>query len=303
MTPQAEILQGLLLPQASISPKYFYDAAGSALFEQITLLPEYYPTRVERQIMTTHASDIACRMGAGVTVIEPGAGNCEKARALCELIHPRLFVALDISEDFLHQAVAGLRAALPGVEVSAVVADLTRAITLPVDLPMAQRLVFYPGSSIGNFDPPQALALVTRLRGLLADDGALLIGVDLVKDMAVLHAAYDDAQGVTAAFNLNVLKHVNRVVGSDFDVTQWQHLAFFNPVASRIEMHLQASTATDVHWPGGGRSFAQGERIHTENSYKYQVADFVELLKRAGLSQTQVWTDPDNWFAVILAHP
>lgn len=303
MTPQAEILQGLMLPQASISPKYFYDAVGSALFEQITLLPEYYPTRTERQIMENHGADMACHIGTGATVIELGAGNCEKARALCELVHPRRFVALDISEDFLHQAVAGLRAALPGVAVSAVVADLTRPITLPADLPMARRLVFYPGSSIGNFDPPQTLALLERMRGLLGGDGALLIGVDLVKDAAVLHAAYDDAPGVTAAFNLNVLKHVNRLVGSDFYATQWQHLAFFNAEQSRIEMHLQAATDVDVHWPGGGRRFTKGECIHTENSYKYRVADFVQLLHRAGLSQTQVWTDPGGWFAVLLARP
>ncbi|MDD5031085.1 MAG: L-histidine N(alpha)-methyltransferase [Rhodoferax sp.] len=303
MNPQTEIIDGLTRASACISPKYFYDAAGSALFEQITRLPAYYPTRVERQIMTTHGADIAQRIGTGGTVIEPGAGNCEKARALCQLIRPERFVALDISEDFLHQAVAGLRAALPGVTVSAVVADLTHAIALPVDVPMPRRLVFYPGSSIGNFDPPHALALLTRLRRLLDTDGVLLIGVDLVKEEAVLNAAYDDGEGITAAFNRNVLNHVNRLIDSNFEPGQWQHRAFFNAAESRIEMHLEARADTLVHWPGGGRSFVRGERIHTENSYKYRADDFVALLHRAGLSQTQIWSDPANWFAVILARP
>jgi L-histidine N-alpha-methyltransferase len=161
--------------------------------------------------------------------------------------------------------------------------------------------VFYPGSSIGNFDPPQAQALLSRMRALLQDDGALLIGVDLVKDSAVLHAAYDDAAGITADFNLNVLNHLNRLIGSDFDVTQWQHLAFFNAEQSRIEMHLQARVDLVVRWPGASRAFARGERIHTENSYKYRVDDFINLLHRAGLPHTQVWTDEKRWFAVLLA--
>ncbi|PIQ53102.1 MAG: L-histidine N(alpha)-methyltransferase [Comamonadaceae bacterium CG12_big_fil_rev_8_21_14_0_65_59_15] len=303
MNPQTEIIDGLTQTAASISPKYFYDAAGSALFEQITRLPAYYPTRVERQIMTMHGADIAQRIGTGGTVIEPGAGNCEKARALCELVRPERFVALDISEDFLHQAVAGLRAALPGVRVSAVVADLTHAFVLPGDVPMPRRLVFYPGSSIGNFDPLHALALLTRLRALLDTDGALLIGVDMVKDEAALNAAYDDDQGVTAAFNRNVLNHVNRLIGSNFDTAQWKHRAFFNATASRIEMHLEACADIRVQWTGGERHFVRGERIHTENSYKYRADDFVALLRRAGLTQTQVWTNPANWFAMMLARP
>lgn len=303
MTPQAEIIHGLTQAAPSLSPKYFYDARGSALFEQITVLPEYYPTRVERSIMAGHGPDIALSLGTGSTVIELGAGNCDKARALCELLAPKRFVAVDISEAFLHEAVASMRASFPDIAIQALAADLTADIALPADLPLAQRLVFYPGSSIGNFDPLQALALLSRMRGLLGDDGALLIGVDLVKDVSVLHAAYNDAAGITAAFNLNALAHVNQLIGSDFDVAQWQHVAFFNPVASRIEMHLQASTDTLVRWPGGGRSFARGERIHTENSYKYQVDDFVDLLQRAGLPRAQVWTDAQAWFAVVLARP
>ncbi len=298
-----EIVEGLMQTPPAISPKYFYDAKGSALFEQITRLAEYYPTRVERQIMATHAAAIAAHVGSGCTLIELGAGNCEKAKILCELIAPACFVAVDISEEFLHQAVKELRMALPAIDIRAVAGDLNRDIALPTDLPRQQRLLYYPGSSIGNFDPTQAQALLSRMRGLLDDDGALLIGVDLLKDLAVLDAAYNDAAGVTAAFNLNVLQHVNRLIGSDFDVSQWRHLAFFNTTESRIEMHLVAATDTLVRWPGGGRSFVSGERIHTENSYKYRVEDFVALLSRAGFPRTQVWTDERGWFAVMLARP
>jgi L-histidine Nalpha-methyltransferase len=303
MSSKLEIAEGLMQTQPVISPKYFYDAKGSALFEEITRLAEYYPTRIEQEIMATHAAAIAANVGTGCTLIELGAGNCEKAKILCELIAPACFVAVDISEEFLHEAVNELQAALPAIDIRAVAADLSTEITLPADLPWQRRLVYYPGSSIGNFDPAQAQALLLRTRGLLGLDGALLIGVDLVKDLAVLDAAYNDAAGVTAAFNLNVLNHVNRLIGSDFDVQQWRHLAFFNVAESRIEMHLVAATDTMGRWSGGARSFARGERIHTENSYKYRVEDFVALLNRSGFPRTQVWTDERGWFAVILARP
>ncbi|HUW36614.1 MAG TPA: L-histidine N(alpha)-methyltransferase [Rhodocyclaceae bacterium] len=298
-----EISAGLVQPGARISPKYFYDARGSELFEMITELPEYYPTRTEREIMAAHAADIGRRVGAGGTVIELGAGNCEKARDLCGLLRPARFVAVDIAAEFLQEAVERLRSAFPGLDARAVAADLTAKIVLPADLPRERRLVFYPGSSIGNFDPPQALDLLVRIRQLLDDDGALLIGVDLEKDVAVLEAAYDDAVGVTAAFNLNVLNHVNRLLGSDFDPGQWRHHAFYNAQASRIEMHLEAATEVRVRWPGGERFFAHGERIHTENSYKYRIGSFIELLNRAGFRHAETWTDERRWFAVVLARP
>ena len=298
-----EIVQGLLQIPARIAPKYFYDAAGSVLFEEITRLPEYYPTRTERQIMTLHGGDVAQRLGTGATVIELGAGSCEKARDLCQLIKPSHFVAVDISSEFLYDAVAQLRLALPSVDVRALAADLTTDFTLPQDLPRQRRLVFYPGSSIGNFDPAQALELLSRMLGLLDDDGALLIGVDLIKELAVLEAAYDDAAGVTAAFNLNVLNHINRIIASDFNLSQWRHCAFYNVAESRIEMHLEASVDNVVRWPGGERRFARGERIHTENSYKYRAQDFVELLNQAGFARTEVWSDHRSWFALFLARP
>lgn len=303
LTEAQEIIAGLQRTPASISPKYFYDPLGSALFERITRLPEYYPTRTERDIMAAHGDDMARKIGVCTSIIELGAGSCEKARRLCELVKPSHFVAVDISAEFLLQAVEQLRAVLPHVSVWPVAADLTDEITLPTSLPMQHRLVFYPGSSIGNFDEPQALDLLTRARRMIDTDAGLLIGVDLVKELSVLHAAYNDAAGVTQAFNLNLLAHVNRVIGSDFDTNQWSHQAFFNVAQSRIEMHLEAVVDVVLRWPGGSRRFAQGERIHTENSYKYRVEDFVALLRRAGFNKTDVWCDERQWFAVVLARP
>ncbi len=299
----AEIAAGLGAEPATILPKYFYDAAGSALFERITRLPEYYLTRTEGAIIETHGEEIARQIGFAATVIELGAGNCEKARALCAMIAPACFVAVDISADFLHQAVDGLRDAFPSLDVRPVVADLLAEIVLPSDIPSGRRLVFYPGSSIGNFDPEAALSLLGRMRSLLGTDGALLIGVDLIKEQAVLEAAYDDAAGVTAAFNLNVLKHINRLLDADFDIANWRHRAFFNPEKSRIEMYLEASGETQVSWPGGCRHFRCGERIHTENSYKYRSDAFAGLLEGAGFSKRCRWTDAEQWFAVFLARP
>jgi L-histidine N-alpha-methyltransferase len=191
-------------------------------------------------------------------------------------------VGVDISVDFLQEAVLRLRADMPGLDARAVGGDMTQGVVLPDDIPRAGRLVFYPGSSIGNFDPTQALELLRHMRALVDGDGGLLIGIDLPKDVAVLEAAYDDAAGVTAAFNRNVLTHLNRLIGSDFVEDQWGHRAFFNQQASRIEMHLEALAPICVRWPGGERRFAMGERIHTENSYKYPLAVFTDMLAQAG---------------------
>ncbi len=296
-----EIIAGLCAAQAEISPKYFYDLQGSALFERITGLHEYYPTRTEMAIMSEYAGDIAGSIGDGATLIEFGAGNCEKARALCALIEPKCFVAVDIASDFVRDAANGLRCTYPALDIHVVSADLEDEIELPADVPRGQRLGFYPGSSIGNFEPEQALRLLRRIRGLLGEGGALLIGVDLVKDEAVLEAAYNDAAGVTAAFNLNVLRHLNRLIGSDFDLRDWRHRAFFNRAKSRIEMHLDAAVDARVGWLGGKRFFRRGEDIHTENSYKYALGDFARMLELAGFAQQFCWTDPKQWFAVFLA--
>jgi len=266
-------------------------------------LPEYYPTRTEHAILEQSGPEIARAIGSGCTLIEPGAGSCAKAAVLCGLIAPRCFVGVDISADYLSEAVQRLGARFPAMDARALGGDITRGIHLPDDLPAAPRLVFYPGSSIGNFDPPSALALLRQMRALARDDGGLLIGIDLPKDVAVLEAAYDDAQGVTAQFNLNALAHLNRLIGSDFAADDWQHRAFFNAEESRIEMHLEACAPVAVRWPGGARAFAAGERIHTENSYKYSLDRFCDLLAQAGFARARAWQDARGWFAVVHAQP
>ncbi len=300
---RAEIIVGLCGTPAHIAPKYFYDERGSELFDAITRVPEYYPTRTEHSILREHGADIARAVGPGCTLIEPGAGSCEKAAVLCELLAPRCFVGVDISADYLAAAVQRVGERFPAMQTFSVGGDITRGIHLPAEVPADKRLVFYPGSSIGNFDPHQALALLQQMRALASDDGGLLIGIDLPKDVAVLEAAYDDAQGVTAQFNLNALAHLNRLIGSDFDLNNWQHRAFFNEEDSRIEMHLEARDPVRVHWAGGGRSFKAGERIHTENSYKYPLDNFCNLLGEAGFSRARAWQDSRGWFAVVHAQP
>ncbi|KKO63991.1 Histidine-specific methyltransferase EgtD [Janthinobacterium sp. KBS0711] len=297
----AEISSGLLARDAWTSPKYLYDALGSKLFEAICALPEYYPTRTEAAIFARHGAEIAHAVGPGSTLIDLGAGNCAKAASLFPLLHPAQYVAVDISYDFLSESLSRLQQRFPHIEMTGLGLDFSSRLDLPDSVRDARRLFFYPGSSIGNFAPEQATAFLRRLRANADGDGGLLIGVDLIKDDAILDAAYDDALGVTAAFNLNMLRHVNGLIGADFDVRAWQHHGFFNADERRVEMHLEARSEQFVHWKGGQRRFAKGERIHTEDSYKYTRATFVGLLEQAGFSTVQVWTDPQQWFAVIYA--
>lgn len=297
----ADIGAGLLAPQASTSPKYFYDSLGSHLFEAICELPEYYPTRTEAAIFAQHGAAMAQRIGPGATLVDLGAGNCAKAASLFPLLQPRQYVPIDISSEFLQQAVNQLRQRFPAITMTPLVADLSQALLLPPSVPVARRQFFYPGSSIGNFTPHEAIAFLRQVRENVGADGGLLIGVDLVKDPTVLDAAYDDAIGVTAAFNLNLLRHLNHLAGANFEPAQWRHVAFFNDAEGRIEMHLEARCALSVQWQGGERSFAQGERIHTENSYKYTVAGFTRLLADAGFRVDGTWTDDAHWFAVMHA--
>lgn len=303
-----ELAAGLLASFAHTSPKYFYDVVGSVLFEAICELPEYYPTRTEADIFTRHLSEMAQVIGTGTTLIDLGAGNCAKAARLFPQLHPEQYVPIDISVDHLHESVRRLQQRFPHIEMTALGLDFSTQWHLPDEVRGDKRLFFYPGSSIGNFDTEHALNFLRQIRAAChSDDGAskprggILIGVDLIKDSALLDAAYDDALGVTAAFNLNLLRHINRVLGSDFDVSQWQHLAFFNHSHTRIEMHLEARTDLTVRWPGTERRFAKGERIHTENSYKYTVPSFLHLLEQAGFGRARYWSDPAAWFAVIYA--
>ena len=295
----AELDAGLRADTAAIAPKFLYDALGSKLFEAICALPEYYPTRTEAAIFARHGADIARAVGQGATLIDLGAGNCAKAASLFPLLQPAQYVAIDIAYDFLREAIEGLRRRFPQIDMTGLGGDFSHTLALPDMVRREKRLFFYPGSSIGNFTPAQAGAFLRRVRLQCDNDGALLIGMDLVKDKALFDAAYDDALGVTAAFNLNILRHVNQLIGADFDVGQWRHQGFFNAAESRVEMHLEASEALTVSWQGGARRFAKGERIHTENSYKYRQDAAVALLEQAGFRVAQLWTDPAGWFAVI----
>ena len=290
----------LLAEHASASPKYFYDRLGSHLFEAITELPEYYPTRTEASIFERRGAEIAQRTGSGITLIDLGAGNCAKATRLFPLLEPHRYVAVDISVDFLRDALRQVQREHPQTDIVGLGLDFSKRLELPPELLQPRPVFFYPGSSIGNFTPDEALAFLARVRAQ-AGGGGLIIGVDLVKPRAVLEAAYDDSLGVTAAFNRNALAHLNRLIGSDFAPGQWRHVAFFAEAESRIEMHLEAREALDVSWPGGGRRFAAGERIHTENSCKYTAPDFADLLMRAGFDAPRRWTDPAGWFAVFWA--
>lgn len=297
----AELADGLLADTAAISPKYLYDTLGSKLFEALCLLPEYYPTRTEDAIIGTHLSSIRDAIGPGSTLIDLGAGNCAKAARLFPALAPHHYVPIDISKEFLVQAAAQLQRRYPQTHITALGLDFSHELALPASIPTERRVFFYPGSSIGNFSRPDASAFLRRLRAACSDDGSVLIGIDLIKDSAMLHAAYDDALGLTAAFNLNLLRNVNRLLGSDFDVADWMHTAHFNQQEQRVEMHLQARRPVDVRWPGGRRAFGQGSRIHTENSYKYTLPSFTQMLADAGFTHASTWTDEHSWFAVVHA--
>ena len=297
---RANLVAGLSAAAASIAPKYFYDALGSRLFDAITELPEYTPTRSEATILSQHADEIGASAGTGRTLIDLGAGNCEKAGRLFPVLLPRRYVAIDISVDHLRNALRCLQREHPAMDMFGVGLDFSASLSLPAEVGDSPRTLFYPGSSIGNFTPEGALAFLRRARAG-SPGGNLLIGVDLVKDRVALEAAYDDTLGVTAAFNLNLLRHVNRLLASDFDVRDWRHVALFNPAESRIEMHLEARRAVEVRWPDSGRACAAGERIHTENSYKYRVEAFDAMLRAAGFTQLSRWSDALGGFAVFCA--
>ena len=299
-TVRAELLRELAACPARVSPKYFYDALGSRLFAAITELPEYYPTRTEAAIFARHTDEMAAWLPAGLTLIDIGAGNCEKAARLLAPLRVHTYVAVDISSAFLCEALERLQQRHPDVEMLGVGTDFSQRLALPTQVGDGPRLLFYPGSSIGNFQPEQALDFLRQLHQA-ARGGGLLIGVDLLKPVDVLEAAYDDPLGVTAAFNRNMLCHINRLIGSDFALGDWRHLAFFDAAQSRIEMHLEALRPLRVCWSGGERRFAAGERIHTENSYKWRSEDFSALLDAAGFSAIQHWSDERDWFAVFLA--
>lgn len=304
-TIRAELDSSLLATPASVSPKYLYDALGSRLFDAITELPEYYPTRTEGEIIAKHLPQMAQQIPKGAALIDLGAGSCEKAEKLFDALQPAHYIPIDISVEYLRQTVYCLQRQYSQMRMTGVGMDFSSELILPPEL-MAQIagmpiVVFYPGSSIGNFAPDDARALLSRAQALSklgAAGGGLLIGVDLVKSSEVLEPAYDDALGVTASFNLNMLLNINHLIGSDFKPQDWQHVAFFDTQLSRIEMHLQAKHDLVVNWPGHTRSFKRGEGIHTENSYKWTIAGFAQLLQSAGFALPTSYTDEKDWFSV-----
>lgn len=292
---------GLLAQSAYIDPKYLYDSLGSSLFTAITQLPEYYPTRCEAEILRHHAQDIAAHVGTVDTLIDLGAGDCNKAEQLFPLLKPSIYVPIDVSKEYLMQAVTRLRNSYEQLAIFPVEQDFHhQAFAIPATIPMEGRLFFYPGSSIGNLEPERAVTLLTRVRRC-CKGGGLLLGVDRVKSRDILEPAYDDALRLTAAFNLNMLRHVNQQLGSNFDVGDWQHLARYDEANARVQMFLEAKSDLRVSWDDSCRDFRKGERIHTENSYKYTPERFRALLTRAGFSTIEHWTDTRGWFSVFSA--
>ena len=293
-----EVIDGLSQPARFIPPKYFYDHAGSRLFESICEQPEYYPTRTETALLKQYASEIAGLAGEDCYIIEPGSGSCEKVRLLLDALRPAAYAPLDISCDHLKIAAACVADDFPWLDVHAVCTDITAELSLPFIPEKTRSMMFYPGSSIGNFDPPHAVDFLSCLAKVTGQGGDLLIGVDLKKDTEVLNAAYNDASGVTAAFNLNLLQRINHELTGDFDTKAFVHHAFYNGVRGRIEMHLISERKQTVRVDGHSFEFNAGDSIHTENSYKYSVPQFQDFARSAGWNPTRVWTDPRDNFSV-----
>lgn len=294
----SDVLAGLQRKPRQIPPKFFYDERGSELFDAICRTDEYYLTRTEQQLLQQHAADIASLIGERCLLIEPGSGNSEKVRLLLDELKPAAYLPMDISRDFLYQAAGQVALEYPWLQVHATCVDFTAPLSLPWCPANAQRLVFFPGSSIGNFDPQQAEQFLTNLKSVAGENGSLLIGVDLKKEPAILNAAYNDAQGVTAAFNQNLLYRIQRELDAEIEPEQFSHHAFYNERIGRIEMHLVSQQQQAIYIGDQQFGFATDETIFTESSYKYSVQEFIELAARAGYVSRQVWTDEDNLFSL-----
>ena len=294
-----DVIAGLSAQRKRIPPKYFYDATGSRLFEQITQLPEYYPTRTELQILADNAAEIVKVVLPGAALVEFGSGSATKVRILLRAA-PELsaYVPVDISVEYLDGEAERLRREFPGLTVLPVAADFTQDFALPAAVLDRPRMGFFPGSTIGNFEPHEAAAFLRHAARMLGAGAELIVGVDLVKDPDVLHAAYNDAAGVTARFNLNVLVRINRELGGNFDLSAFTHRAIYNRERHRIEMHLISKKSQTVRLLGTSFSFRPGESIHTENSYKYSLERFAALAQGAGWRVRESWTDAARMFSV-----
>jgi dimethylhistidine N-methyltransferase len=294
-----DVIAGLTARPKRLPPKYFYDEAGSRLFEEITALQEYYPTRCELAILHEHAAEIAALLRDETALIEFGSGSSRKVRILLEAAAKiTAYVPVDISPEMLSQEAVDLQRDFPRLLVLPVVADFTKPFALPVEVAGFARAGFFPGSTIGNFEPHDASAFLTHAARRLGQDGILIIGIDLVKDPAVLNAAYDDAAGVTAKFNLNLLTRINRELGADFDLSNFCHQAFYNTERRRVEMHLASRKRQTVRVAGRAIDFRAGETIHTESSYKYTLDSFGALARGSGFTPLAQWTDAQGYFCV-----
>ncbi|MEL7490620.1 MAG: L-histidine N(alpha)-methyltransferase [Pseudomonadota bacterium] len=300
---KSDVIEGLSKSQKSISPMYFYDAYGSRLFEQITRLDAYYPTRTERSIMIENASAIGDAIGESVAIIEYGSGSANKIRRLLGLLHdPVAYVAMDISGDHLVESMSALAEEVSDIPIGGICADFNETIALPKDcVPPAKKwLGYFPGSTLGNFTPEMAAAFLKRASDTLGKDSAMLIGIDLYKDEKILERAYDDPEGVTAAFNLNLLTRMRAELGAELDIDHFDHRAVVNHEERRVEMHLRAKVETTIKVGGRAFSFSEGETLHTENSYKYSLSQFERLLDKTPWKLDRVWTDVNEWFAACL---
>jgi L-histidine N-alpha-methyltransferase len=299
---QDDVLRGLSGPRKSIPPKWLYDARGSALYELICAQPEYYPARTEILILDRHAEEIAEAVGPEALVFEYGTGSGRKtARLLAALDRPAAYLPVDISPEALGSAAEQLARRFPRLAVRPVVADFTEGVDLPaVDVPWSRRLAFFPGSTIGNYDPPEAVGLLRRMAREAGPGGALLIGIDLPKEEAALVRAYDDARGVTAAFDLNLLARMNRELEADFRLSAFRHRAVWDARLSRVEMHLESREAQLVHVAGAPFTFRAGETIHTESAYKWEPRAFDTLAAISGWQLVRTWTDEQAWFSLRL---
>ena len=295
-----EVCEGLKKQQKTLSPKYFYDERGSELFEAITRLDEYYPTRTELALFDAHLPEIAELVGEGSCVIEYGSGSSLKIRKLLDALSPLAYVPVDISRDYLLTNATVLAQDFPQLTVLPVCADFSQFIALPEQLGGMNPIGFFPGSSIGNFEPEQAKQFLGRVANTLGSGGHLLIGVDCKKDPAVLERAYNDAAGITAAFNLNALSHLNRVLGAEFQLDKFEHEAHYNRDAGCIQMFLRSTAQQQVSIGGSVFAFDDGERLHTENSYKYSPDEFIRLAKDSGFGCEHHWQGADEYFGLYL---
>ncbi|MEX0298421.1 MAG: L-histidine N(alpha)-methyltransferase [Kordiimonas sp.] len=293
-----EALDGLLASRKKIAPKFFYDETGSRLFDAICKTEEYYPTRTESSIIRDNVEDIARHLGRGCLLVEPGSGNSAKVRELLDAVKPHSYLPMDISKVFLKKEAEKLAQEFPWLNVHAVCSDFTVSMTIPFYPTGVRRVAFFPGSSIGNFEPSEATEFLKNVREMVGKNGGLLIGVDLKKDISTLNAAYNDKAGVTAKFNMNLLTRMNKELGANFDANTFEHEAFYNEEEGRIEMHLASLEEQTVKIGNHQIDFELGETIHTENSYKYSLEEFEAVAKAAGFHQETVWTDTENKFSL-----